>query len=286
MPYRDAEADVSAKPRATPADEDFGPPGDAVDREANPAIRASTALMRTRAASQRDAAARVRDLEAAARDELSRASDRAGRRHAETPSPNVTITDVTTLVESPAEARARAASDREHAAADRAYAAADRARAADDRRASRIALRDAHLDELTGAYTRGPGLLALQHEVARAHRADRPFVLALIDIDGLRRINARDGHPAGDAMLRAVTTQLRARLRSYDVIVRVGGDELLCAFSDTRLPVASRRIREVQGALPAGVTISSGLAELGPGEMLDALTVRADAALDRVKRGG
>ena len=283
MPHRDAEAEVSAKP----ADGAGRPREAAARREANPGIRASTALMRTRAASQRDAAARVRDLEAAARDQASIASDRADAHTARTgPATRVTITDVTSLDESFGGLRARAAADREHAAADRAHAAADRANAADDRRMARVALRDAHLDELTGAYTRGPGLLALQHEIARAHRSSRPFVLALVDIDGLRRINARDGQDAGDAILRAVATALRAGLRSYDPVVRVGGDEFLCALSDTRLPVATRRIREVQAALPAGATISGGLAELCPGEMLDALTARADAELGRAKRGG
>jgi diguanylate cyclase (GGDEF)-like protein len=283
MPHRDAGADVRARPA-----EGAGPPTGAASREANPAIRASTALMRTRAASQRDAAARVRDLEAAARDQARIASDRAGRRGAQTErgGPDTTITDVTVLEGSLGTLRSRAATDREHAAADRAHAAADRAHAADDRRQARIALRDAHLDELTGAYTRGPGLLALQHEIARAHRSSRPFVLALVDIDGLRRINAHDGQDAGDAILRAVATALRARLRSYDPIVRVGGDGFLCALSDTRLPVATRRIREVQAALPDGATISCGLAQLVPGELLDALTARADAELDRAKRGG
>lgn len=286
MPHRDGEAGVTAKPAEAAA----GPPEAAARREANPAIRASMALMRTRAASQRDAAARVRDLQAAARDQASIASDGVDPRTAQTaltrPDTSVTITDVTLLEESLGGMRARTAADREHAAADRAHAAADRANAADDRRAARIALRDAHLDELSGAYTRGPGLLALQHEIARAHRSSRPFVLALVDIDGLRRINAHDGQEAGDTILRAVATALRARLRSYDPIVRVGGDEFLCALSDTRLPVATRRIREVQAALPAGATISCGLAELTPGEMLDALSARADAELGRAKRGG
>ena len=148
-----------------------------------------------------------------------------------------------------------------------------------------MALRDAHLDELTGAYSRGLGLLTLGNEIQRAQRSGEPFAVALVDVDGLRSINDRDGREAGDAMLRSVAAALRAHLRSYDPIVRVGGDEFLCAFANTRLPVAAQRLETVRLALSANGAISGAVAELQPRDTLEALIARAHDELDAVKRG-
>jgi len=166
----------------------------------------------------------------------------------------------------------------------RTRATADRDRAADDRRQSRVDLRAAHLDDLTGVYTRGLGLLTLQHEIDRAHRSGEPFVLAFVD--GLKQINDHKGHAAGDTLLQAVAAELRSKLRSYDPIVRVGGDEFVCAFSNTGLEAAAGRVREIQATIEenqVGSSISVGFAELCPGETLEDLTARGDAELYRFK---
>ena len=96
------------------------------------------------------------------------------------------------------ELRAQSASDRERAAGDRARAAIDRANAARERDRLEAELRSAHLDQLTGAYRREMGELALSHEIDRARRTGGKFVLAFVDIDRLKIVNDRDGHAAGD----------------------------------------------------------------------------------------
>lgn len=182
--------------------------------------------------------------------------------------------------------RAQAAADRARAAADRQKAAADRRKAAADRVQARLDLQRAQIDDLTGVPTRSRGKLTLQHEIDRAHRSGEPFVLAFIDVNGLKDVNDRDGHAAGDALLRAVAVAIQANLRSYDPIVRVGGDEFVCGFTNTQLAPATRRVKEIQDALnhsqPAG-SISVGLAALRPGDTLKDLTARADADLYRHK---
>jgi diguanylate cyclase (GGDEF)-like protein len=77
------------------------------------------------------------------------------------------------------------------------------------------------------------GDAALQHEIDRARRGDGRLVLAYVDVDRLTAINDRKGHSAGDALLVAVVSTMRANLRSFDPVVRYGGDEFVCAMSGT-----------------------------------------------------
>jgi diguanylate cyclase (GGDEF)-like protein len=253
-------------------------------REATAASRLAGALARTRRAMRRDETARIRDLTALARDRAAEARDRAAQRQVASINATRLPPDgaVRAVQESGAALRARSAADRAEAAADRDRAAADRERAAADRRQARIDLQRAHLDDLTGVHTRALGQVTLQHEIDRAERSGEPFVLAFIDVDGLKEINDREGHAAGDAVLEAVAAALKSKVRSYDPIVRIGGDEFVCGFTNTSLEAARRRARMIQAALEHGSlprSVSVGLAELRPGDTLEDLTARGDADL-------
>jgi len=82
-----------------------------------------------------------------------------------------------------------------------------------------------------------------------------------------------------------VTTAITSTMRSYDVTVRWGGDEFVCALSETTLEVATKRLSDIQAALEArrpGASISAGLAELGD-DTLRSLIARADTALYAAK---
>ena len=244
-----------------------------VERAATAALRTQTAAERLDAADRRDEASRLRDLAAQARDHAAEARDRLAAQFEP--------------VGPAAEARAQAAADRARAAADRERAAAEREQAANDRKEVRAALSEAHVDELTGAYRRGLGSLAIQREINRARHSGGRLVLAFVDVDGLKEVNDRDGHAAGDALLVDVATTIRSKLRSYDPVVRFGGDEFVCAFSDFGLDGVRLRFDEIQGALERtrkGGSISVGLAELESDDTLDDLTARGDAALYEAKR--
>ena len=252
-----------------------------VRREAATIHRIATHVGRTRTtraravtAAERDATARARDETARRRDARAKAIDRS-----------IAASDAP-----PAEkierVRARAEADRARAAADRERAAQDRAEAARERERLEAELRSAHLDDLTGAFRRDMGWLALTHEIARARRGDGRFVLSFVDVDDLKGVNDRDGHGAGDAVLRTLVTAMRSHLRSFDPIVRYGGDEFVCGLGGADVGEVKRRFaligKEVQNDI--GVGISVGLAALGAEETLDQLTARADAALLRVKK--
>ena len=169
--------------------------------------------------------------------------------------------------------------ERRAAAIDRAAAAVDREQAAVDRGY-------AGLDELTGVFRRGTGELALTHEIHRSRRSGRPLVLSLIDVDGLKIVNDTEGHAAGDALLRDVVTAITSTMRSYDVTVRWGGDEFVCALSEVTLEAAVDRVGGIQHALERlrpGASISAGLAQLHEDDALESLIARADQALYRKK---
>jgi diguanylate cyclase (GGDEF)-like protein len=126
------------------------------------------------------------------------------------------------------------------------------------------------------------GRIALEHEIERARRSQGDLTLAYVDCDGLKDLNDRDGHAAGDSLLRDLVTSMRARLRPYDPIVRWGGDEFICAMSDAGLEAARGRVEEIQeafGDAHPGSRVSVGLATLTESDTLENLMDRADAAL-------
>jgi diguanylate cyclase (GGDEF)-like protein len=239
--------------------------------------RAKTAHLRAEAAAKRDASAASRDETAQRRDVREEVMERS-RAASDEP-----------LAQRLEQVRARASAARARAAAGRDRAAQDQAGAGRERARLEAELLSAHLDDLTGAFRREIGRLALNHELDRARRADGRFVVAFVDVDGLKGVNDRDGHAAGDHVLQVLVLTLRSNLRSFDPIVRYGGDEFVCGLGGVDDDVVARRFdvidRSVQNDV--GVGISVGLAGLEPDDTLDRLTARADAALlDAKKRRG
>lgn len=185
--------------------------------------------------------------------------------------------------------RAEAAADREAAGRDRAKAAADREDAARDL-ADALRIRDetaatlelAATDELTGAWTRRFGLEQLNRELGRAHRTGANLVVVFVDVDGLKRINDDHGHLAGDELLTLISEIIRAHLRPYDLVVRYGGDEFVCAMPNLSAVEAQARfdrIAEVLRMLNPAHSISFGVAAAEANDNLQQLISRADERL-------
>ena len=249
--------------------------------------RATGSLARIRNRLWRNGATRDREASAANRDQTAASRDR-GAQVANNQVVNMarSMTDpdgdlmrrLDELSIVAAAARARAALDRERAAEDRATAARERARLEAE-------LRLAHLDQLTGTYRREMGQMALSQEIDRARRSDGRFVVAFVDVDGLKEINDREGHAAGDRVLVSVARAIRTSLRSFDPIIRYGGDEFVCGLSGADLSDAKRRFSSIEQAIKAEakVGISVGLAVLASGDTAGALTERADAAMLQIK---
>lgn len=89
-------------------------------------------------------------------------------------------------------------------------------------------------DELTGAGNRRAFERVLDETINEARRERRGFSLMYFDIDEFKGYNDRFGHEAGDEVLREVVELLRAVIRRGDHVFRVGGDEFVVIFADTR----------------------------------------------------
>jgi two-component system cell cycle response regulator len=110
-----------------------------------------------------------------------------------------------------------------------------------------------------------------------------------VDVDGLKLVNDSSGHDQGDALLAAVGTALRLSLRSYDLVVRYGGDEFVCALPGATADAAKEslsRIRSALDGLMPGATVSAGCAELCPADSLDDVIRRADFDLYLTRSSG
>lgn len=251
------------------------------ERTASRVDRLATHMDRAAAAELRLDASRVRDRSATRRDDAARHRDElaagAEQRIAASGAP---------LREQYERLRQLAAEDRAAAAADRARAAEERVHAAQERTRHAAELHSAHLDDLTGAFRRAMGRDAITLEIARARRGDGRFVLAFVDVDDLKVINDRAGHATGDLVLRTLVATMRRNLRSFDPIVRHGGDEFVCAIGSVDVDEVERRFGRIRASLYAdtGVGISVGLAVLADVDTLDELTERADVALQDAKR--
>jgi diguanylate cyclase (GGDEF)-like protein len=142
------------------------------------------------------------------------------------------------------------------------------------------------VDELTGALRRAAGEARLEQEIRRARRlAGGRLLIAFIDVDGLKAVNDGAGHAAGDRLLQFVVGTLRARLRSYDTIIRWGGDEFVCILPQTGPEAAERIFAGVVDSFSAqtGQRFSVGYGELREGDALPDLVARADQDLYRRK---
>ena len=261
--------------------------GSTVVREADDAP-ARAARERDRAAHERDERAAQRDRESTLRDEEALRLDEHDRlldRH------TLRLEELRSRAamgrRRAADDRGRAARDRQLAARDREEAARDRERAARDREQAAWAREHAGIDELTGARRRGVGLEEVQREIDRARRIDGRLTAAFVDVDDLKTVNDEQGHAAGDQVLRDVAAGLASRMRSYDLVVRLGGDEFLCVLPGATQAETQRRFEGLAFELdegPALRSMSFGVSQLRDGDSLGDLIDRADRDLIAARR--
>lgn len=254
------DADSDADQRASDQDQDGQDGLDATtrqDRSPSEVVRKTTARSRRATRDERTETARLRETSGAE-------------------SAAEVVEEVQSLA---AGGRSRAASDRRRSAGDRRAAAETQARLEAELYAAR-------LDSLTGAFGRDLGTTMLTNEIDRARRHDQPFVVAFIDIDDMKGLNDRDGHAAGDQALLTLVSIVRANLRSFDPVVRYGGDEFVCGIGGVDVADVERRFAAIDAAVrhEIRVGISVGVAALEANESLDDLIARADANLLETKR--
>ncbi len=150
-------------------------------------------------------------------------------------------------------------------------------------------------DPLTGLANSRVFRERLRQDLARAERYDEPLSVLLIDVDGLKRVNDRAGHQAGDAALQTVASAVRRGLRESDLGARLGGDEfavLAPRTSESAALILAERLRAAIAGEAARwnrrrSTISIGVASRrSTGLRPEALLAAADEAMYRAKRRG
>ncbi len=152
-------------------------------------------------------------------------------------------------------------------------------------------------DELTGLPKREVFVRSLEAEISRVRRYGFALALAVLDVDGLERINTQFGRQAGDAVLRSYANEILANFRTYDLVARYGEDEFAVLFPNTQKEGALRALEKAQkrasetylshdGRSFPIPTFSSVLTLYSPGERPEQLLRRAEDALHHAKLKG
>jgi diguanylate cyclase (GGDEF) domain len=159
------------------------------------------------------------------------------------------------------------------------------------------AQRDAAVDTLTGLAAYKVLNDRLSYEVERSKRSLEGFAVLFIDLDHFKLVNDQYGHEAGNAVLRAVATELKSAIRASDLAARYGGDEFVVLLNRTDLAGANRVGEAIRAGIegvgrrlgyPVGlVTASIGVAEYDVRRPHEGdLLVLADRALYHAKANG
>ncbi len=137
----------------------------------------------------------------------------------------------------------------------------------------------AETDALTGLMNRRAWDRLVLEEGERFRRYADPTITAVIDLDGLKKVNDAGGHAAGDELIRSAASALRSAVRGTDVVARLGGDEFAVLMRQCDLRSADSVVSNIEKSFAAaGVEASIGWAAV---TVSQGLTAAIDAA-DRV----
>jgi diguanylate cyclase len=158
---------------------------------------------------------------------------------------------------------------------------------------------EAMSDALTGLQNRRAFDEQLRQSTAEAKSDGAPLSLVMFDIDHFKAFNDTHGHQLGDQVLRLVAGCLKDCTKGRDTPARYGGEEFaiilpgadvdgaIAVANQVRETVAGKRITRKSTKESLGtVTLSGGAAAYRPGEPLEDLIARADAALYAAKESG
>lgn len=152
----------------------------------------------------------------------------------------------------------------------------------------------ARQDALTGAANRREFLRVAQEHL-RDRRGGGGCSVLLLDVDRFKSVNDSFGHAAGDVALVQLVRSTEDAIRAEDLVARLGGEEfavLLPAADTSRAIEVADRVRsrittDSRSDVAGPLTVSIGVATAHPGDTVESILARADAAMYQVKgRGG
>jgi len=151
-------------------------------------------------------------------------------------------------------------------------------------------------DKLTGLFNRRFVDEFLEREIENSKRHDRPFTVALADLDHFKRVNDSHSHAIGDRVLCRIAEILTNRCRKTDVVARYGGEEFLLCFPDTTSEFAEQICSQIRTAVERTnwndigmgirLTISFGIAQVGIDSRATNVLNDADTRLYQAKNRG
>lgn len=151
-------------------------------------------------------------------------------------------------------------------------------------------------DSLTGLPNRNLLADRLDKMLDIAKRKKGRFTLAMLDLDGFKKVNDTFGHAIGDGLLKEIAHRLSACLRSQDTVARVGGDEFILLLDDmekgSSLGICERMAVELSKPIliqdtKVNVGYSIGIANFPEhGEDRETLIRKADHTMYEVKSQG
>jgi diguanylate cyclase (GGDEF)-like protein len=152
----------------------------------------------------------------------------------------------------------------------------------------------ARYDGLTGIYNRRFGLQLLATEINRSRRFKHSFSVAYFDLDNFKQVNDHLGHQAGDRLLKIIIKTIQESIRYYDLLIRLGGDELLLVLPESNYNNTQQIIERIQTSINkkiqikfSSVSLSIGVATfLDVPRSIDDLLEKADSLMYLVKQRG
>jgi diguanylate cyclase (GGDEF)-like protein len=160
------------------------------------------------------------------------------------------------------------------------------------------------VDPLTQLYNRRHFDRQIGRELERARRYGRPLTLVLMDIDGFKGLNDRNGYSIGDRIIQLVAERIRESFRDSDIVTRWGGDEFAIILPETGHPpeafgshrsfidrvrdaVSQLDFRRIIRGFEGRISLSAGIASF-PVDARDKneLFTHANEALKRAKQAG
>jgi len=151
-------------------------------------------------------------------------------------------------------------------------------------------------DDLTGLYNRRGFLTLTQHQIKLAHRMGKTFLIAFIDLDGMKQINDTFGHQEGNHALVETANILRDSFRQCDILARIGGDEFAVFVADAIQDNTSTVKQRMQQKLNScntdpsrryQLSFSVGIVAANSSQNchIEEILVQADAAMYEQKQG-
>ena len=156
-----------------------------------------------------------------------------------------------------------------------------------------------YTDSLTGLANQRYFRKRLDEEINRARRYERSLALIIFDLDGLKQVNDRHGHLAGDEILTQMGRILKNCIRTIDIVSRYGGDEFCVIMPEADMATCRQFMQRLQQTIgegrfaienvgePLQCTISQGAAIFPDhADNQTDLIFNADMALLKAKAGG